>query len=84
MKLRIKKDDEVEVIAGGQKGKKGKILEIMMSPLKVRISGVFLQTHFNKKERTRIQKEGYVSYSNVRLANPAEKKTQKRKIVKKK
>ena len=84
MKLKIKKDDEVEVISGGQKGKKGKVLNISMKPLKIRIAGVFVQTHFDKKERKSIKKEGYIDYSNVKLLKASEKKNKKRKITKKK
>ncbi len=83
MKLKIKKDDEVEVIAGGQKGKKGAVLEISQKPLKVKISNVFVQNHFDKKERKQIKREGFISYSNVRLVQAAAKKTKKRKIQKK-
>ena len=85
MKLKIKKDDEVEVIAGGQKGKKGLVLNISKKePLKIRIAGVFVQNHFDKKERKTFKKEGYIDYSNVRLLKAGEKKTKKRKAVKKK
>lgn len=84
MKLKIKKDDEVQVISGGHKGKKGKVLEISRKPLKLRIAGVFIQTHFDKKERKQFEKEGFVDYSNVKLVQSAAPKTKKRKIVKKK
>lgn len=84
MKLKIKKDDEVKVISGGQKGKEGKVLEIAKNPLRVRVSGVFVQTHTDKKTSQSIQKEGFISYSNVALKQAAPKKTQKRKIEKKK
>lgn len=77
MKLKIKKDDEVGITSGGQKGKKGKVLDIRFNPLKIRVSGVFVQTHFDKKERKSIQKEGYIDYSNVKLLKSAEKKTKK-------
>ena len=84
MKLKIKKDDEVQVISGGHKGKKGKVLEIRLKPLKLRVAGVFVQTHFDKKERKSIKKEGFLDYSNVKLIQSAEKKTKKRKITRKK
>lgn len=83
-KLKIKRDDEVEVICGSEKGKKGKVLGISMDPLKVRVQGVFVQTLFDKKERKSFKKEAYMDYSNVRLFKQAEKKTKKRKIQKKK
>ena len=84
MKLKIKKDDEVKVISGGQKGKTGTVLEITKTrPLKVKVSNVFIQTHFDKKEREQIKKECFIDYSNVQLVKAAEKKTKKRKIQKK-
>ena len=84
MKLKIKRDDEVEVVSGSEKGKKGKVLDIRKKPLKIRVSGVFVQTHFDKKERKKFQKEGYIDYSNVRLFQASEPKKQKRKVQKKK
>ena len=84
MKLKIKKDDEVKVIAGGQKGKKGTVLEISHKPLQVKVSNVFVQNHFDKKERKVTKKEGFIAYSNIQLVKAAEKKTKKRKIQKKK
>lgn len=84
MKLKIKKDDEVQVISGGHKGKKGKVLDISQKPLKLRVSGVFVQTHFDKKERKKFEKEGFIDYSNVKLVQSSAPKTRKRKIVKQK
>ena len=84
MKLKIKKDDEVQVISGGHKGKKGKVLDISQKPLKLRVSGVFVQTHFDKKERKKFEKEGFIDYSNVKLVQSSAPKTKKRKIVKQK
>ena len=84
MKLRIKKDDEVQVISGGHKGKKGKVLDISQKPLKLRVAGVFVQTHFDKKERKKFEKEGFIDYSNVKLVHSSAPKTRKRKIVKQK
>ena len=84
MKLKIKKDDEVEIISGSEKGKKGKVLDIKLQPLKIRVQGVHVRTLFDKKERKQFKKEAYMDYSNVRLFKQAEKKTKKRKIQKKK
>ena len=71
MKLKIKKGDSVEVIAGSEKGKKAKILEIDSRRLKVRLEGVKFQTHFDKKEGIQ-KKEAWIDYSNIRLnSSPA-------------
>ncbi len=66
MKLKIKKGDSVLVIAGSEKGKKSKVIAIDSDKLKVRLQGVRIQTHFDKKEGIQ-KKEGWVAYSNIRL-----------------
>ena len=70
MKLKIKKGDVMEVIAGSEKGKKAKLLEVNRKALKVRLEGVKIQTHFDKKEGIQ-KKEGWIDYSNVRFSTPA-------------
>ena len=72
MKLKLKKGDEALVISGAQKGKKSKILEVDAGKLKVRLQGVRVQTHFDKKEGIQ-KKEGWIDYSNVRLISSAPK-----------
>ena len=66
MKLKLKKGDEALVITGADKGKKAKVLEVNPNKLKVRLQGVRVQTHFDKKEGIQ-KKEGWIDYSNVRL-----------------
>ncbi|MGE4133872.1 MAG: KOW motif-containing protein [Bdellovibrionales bacterium] len=66
MKLKIKKGATVEVISGAEKGKKGTVLEILPGPLKVRVQGIRIQTHFDKKDGIQ-KKEGLIHYSNLRL-----------------
>ena len=65
-KLKIKKGDTVEVIAGADKGKKGAVLELDSAALKVKVQGVRLQTHFDREEG-QFQKEGFIDYSNVKF-----------------
>ena len=60
----------MEVIAGSEKGKKAKLLNLNRKNLKVRLEGVKIQTHFDKKEGIQ-KKEGWIDYSNVRLSTPA-------------
>ena len=66
MKLKVKKGSEAIVIAGADKGKKGKVLSINHHTLKVRLAGVRIQTHFDKKEGIQ-KKEGWIDYSNIKL-----------------
>jgi large subunit ribosomal protein L24 len=76
MKLKIKKGDTVQVIAGADKGVKGAILSIDPKKLQVRVQGVRVQTHFDKKEGI-LKKEGLLDYSNVKLVEKAAKEAKK-------
>ena len=66
-KLKIVKGDQVVVIAGSAKGKKGAVLEINQSLMKVKVQGVNLQKKHDKKEGIQT-KEGYIDYSNIKKA----------------
>lgn len=70
MKLKIKKGATVEVVAGAEKGKRGSVLEVLPTKLKVRVQGVRVMTHFDKKEGI-LKKEGLLDYSNVKLIEAA-------------
>lgn len=72
-KLKIKKGATVQVITGNDKGKKGSVLEINPSKMLVKIQGVKIQTHFDKKEGL-LKKEGFIHYSNVKLIEKAPEK----------
>ncbi len=82
MKLKIKKGATVEVITGADKGKRGSIVEIDTKKLKVKIQGVKVMTHFDKKEGL-LKKEGFIDYSNVKLVEAAAKKEGKKKAASK-
>jgi len=80
MKLKIKKGATIQVIAGADKGKKGTVLEVDSRKLRIRVQGVKIMTHFDKKEGLQ-QREGFFDYSNVKLVEgPAatEKKPSKK------
>ena len=89
MKLKIKVGDEVQIITGSDKGKKGSVLEILPFKQKIRVKDVRVQTNYDKEKG--IQKiEGFIDYSNVRLIKSAEpkaykksKKTSKKGLLKK-
>jgi large subunit ribosomal protein L24 len=66
MKLKIKKGATVQVIAGAEKGKKGTVLEINENKMGVRVQGIRVQTHFDKKDGL-LKKEGLIHYSNLKL-----------------
>lgn len=78
-KLKIKKGSTVTVIAGAEKGKKGTVLEIVTAKMGVRVQGIRVQTHFDKKEGLQ-KKEGLIHYSNLALVDgPAAKTTKTKK-----
>jgi large subunit ribosomal protein L24 len=81
MKLKIKKGDTVQVIAGSDKGTKGTVLEVLPRKMRIRIQGVRVQTHFDKKEGI-LKKEGTIDYSNVKLVEKAKKEAQVKKKTK--
>lgn len=81
-KLTVKKGDTVQVIAGADKGKKGVVLEIDPLKLKIKIQGVKVMTHFDKKEG-KFTAEGFIDYSNVKLAEKAAKTEKKSAKTKK-
>lgn len=71
-KLKIKKGATVQVIAGSDKGKKGEVIEVKPSVMKIKVQGVKVQTHFDKKEGL-LKKEGFIDYSNVKFLSAPEK-----------
>jgi large subunit ribosomal protein L24 len=88
MKLKIRKGDTVQVIAGSDKGAKGAVLDVDPKKMRVLVKGVRVQTHFDKKEGV-LKKEGFLDYSNVKLveradaaAKKAAKKSKKTKTAK--
>ena len=85
MNLKIRKGDTVQVISGADKGKKGSVLEVKPSAMKIKIQGVKVQTHYDKKDGL-LKKEGFIDYSNVKLVETAakEKKATKKSAAKSK
>lgn len=82
MNLKIRKGDTVKVIAGSEKGKKGAVIEVKPSALKIKIQGVKVQTHFDKKDGL-LKKEGFIDYSNVQLVEKSAAATKEKKAAKK-
>ncbi len=70
MKLKIKKGDSVQVVAGSQKGTKGAVMAVDARNFKIKVQGVRIQTNFDKKEGI-VKGEGYIDYSNVKLVEKA-------------
>jgi large subunit ribosomal protein L24 len=82
-KLKIRKGDKVQVIAGSDKGKKGSVLAVNPTAMKIKIEGVKIQTHYDKKDGL-LTKEGFIDYSNVKLVEKVVAKAAKEKKAVKK
>lgn len=85
MKLKIRKGDTVQVIAGADKGKKGKVVAVEPTKMKIKVEGVKVMTHYDKKDGFK-KLEGLFDYSNVKLVEKSEgpkKKTAKKKTASK-
>ncbi len=76
--MHIKVDDTVEVISGGDKGKRGKVLAINREGGKITIQGVGLVYKHLKASRNsqggRLSKEMPIAISNVLLIDPRDNK----------
>lgn len=71
-KMHVKKDDTVQVIAGKDKGKTGKVLEVFHKEGRVRVEGVNVLTKHQKPTQAMqqggiIKEEGKLDASNVLL-----------------
>tara|TARA_B100000085_G_C18162879_1_gene358213 strand:- start:283 stop:516 length:234 start_codon:yes stop_codon:yes gene_type:complete len=76
MAKNIKKGEEVIVIAGDHKGKKGKILQVLKDKNRVIVEGVNLLKKHERKTQDNpqgsiVEREFPIHYSNVMLAERA-------------
>jgi len=81
--LKIKKGATVKVIAGADKGKKGTVLAVDPKGLRIKVQGVKVQTHFDKKDGLKTL-EGFINYSNVELLEAAPTASKGKKAAAKK
>jgi large subunit ribosomal protein L24 len=79
MKLNIKKGDNVQVMTGVDKGKTGKVVEIITEKYRAIVEGVNI-VHKHTKPSTNspqggiIQKEASIHMSNLMIVDPSEGK----------
>lgn len=77
MARKIRRDDEVVVLAGKDKGKQGKVLKVLTSEDRVVVEGVNLVKKHQKPNPHAgepggiIEKEASIHISNVAIVNPA-------------
>ena len=75
-KLHVKSGDTVEVIAGNYKGKRGKIVEVLVKKSRVKIEGIgMIKKHIkpsaqNPQGEIR-EEEGSIHISNVLVVDPS-------------
>jgi large subunit ribosomal protein L24 len=73
-KFKLKKGDDVIVIAGKEKGKKGKIVKVVTDSARVVVGGINMVKRHTKPSRTgaggMVEKEASLHISNVALADP--------------
>lgn len=69
VKIEIKKGDQVQVIAGAEKGKTGEVLAIKKTTLKIQVQGIKLYNKVDKKTGQSKQLSAFIDYSNVKKVN---------------
>ena len=74
MAARIRKGDEVIVISGRNKGKKGSVLKVLTDQDRVLVSGVHMVKRHQRQTQTEqggiVEKEASIHVSNVALLDP--------------
>lgn len=71
---KLKKGDEVVVIAGDHRGSKGKILEMILDKNRVTVEGVNMMKKHEKKTQDNpqgaiVEREASIHFSNVKRAD---------------
>ena len=83
-KSHVKKGDEVVVISGADKGKRGKIIEVLRSKERAIVEGIkMIKRHTRKNQQNPqgaiIEREGTVHISNVMKADVFDASTRRSK-----
>lgn len=83
-KFHVKKGDEVVVIAGADKGKRGKVIEIVSIKKRVVVEGVaMIKRHVKKNQQQPngaiVEREGTVHLSNVMKAETFDSSVNRKK-----
>ena len=83
-KFHVKRGDQVVVLAGSQKGKTGKVLEILAAKQRARVEGVgMIKRHEKKSEKNPqgaiTEREGSIHLSNLMLQSNFDASTKRKK-----
>ena len=85
MKSLIKKGNQVQILCGKDKGKKGEVIEILINGNKAKVKGINIIKKHEKTTKEKkggiITKENFIDMSNVKILDSLDKKT---KLVDKK
>jgi large subunit ribosomal protein L24 len=84
-KFHVKKGNEVVVIAGTERGKRGKVIHILRNKERVIVEGVkMIKKHTRKNQQNPqgaiVEREGSVHISNVMLAEVYDARASKRGV----
>ena len=75
----LNKGQQVEIICGKDKGKKGEVIEILRKSNKVKVKGInFIKKHektTKEKKGGIITKENFIDISNIKILDSLDKKT---------
>ena len=83
LKFHVKKGDDVVIIAGTEKGKRGKIIEVQRGKQRAIVEGVkMIKRHTRKNQQNPqgaiIEREGTVHISNLMLSSKFDDRAAKR------
>lgn len=86
-KFHVKKGDDVVVIAGTEKGKRGKIIEMQRAKLRAIVEGIKMIKRHTRKNQANpqgaiIEREGTVHISNLMVASRFDARVAKRSNAK--
>ena len=87
-KFHVKKGDQVVIRTGTEKGKRGKVLEVLAGKQRVIVEGAKMIKRHTRKEKTPnkqqgaiIEREGTIHISNVMLAERFDARAAKRGVA---
>ena len=85
-KFHVKKGEEVVVLAGKEKGKRGKIIAVLRKKQRVIVEGVqMIKRHMRKSQQypqgTILEREGTIHLSNVMKADKFDARAAKRGVT---
>lgn len=82
----VKRGDEVVIITGSERGKRGKVLKVLRNSHKVIVEGIKMVKKAVRPSQDNpkggiVEKEATIAISNVMLASKWEKRQEKKKVA---